>query len=304
MVHGSDCWCTNLLPGVRVYCLVYGSAVWCTDLGPEKTTFSYGNATMDQRDLYAELGVGIDASDRELTKAYRKLALKFHPDKSGDISTRGKFEQILEAYAVLSDRELKRQYDAIRGDRASDEDTELFRQKLRAAEAQYRLSQVYEEVEKRDRTVAQLQKEGLLLRQAYQRKKNGLVGKPLYTRFRDLSYYGRCRRLGVYGGRTVEVKWKLRKEMDAQIDEVALRRIMEVFGRVVFSSVTHTESGYGYGIVEFVRIMSAQTAASHDYKSAMLWDGTSYRRLASLLRSCKVDAVHPIDVYTGLVLEA
>jgi curved DNA-binding protein len=59
-------------------------------------------------DHYSVLGVSKTATPDEIKKAYRKLASQHHPDKGGDTS---KFQQLQEAYAVLSDPEKKAQYD-------------------------------------------------------------------------------------------------------------------------------------------------------------------------------------------------
>ncbi len=64
------------------------------------------------KDYYGALGVQKDASADEIKKAYRKLALKHHPDKNpGDKKAEEKFKEITEAYAVLSDAEKRKQYD-------------------------------------------------------------------------------------------------------------------------------------------------------------------------------------------------
>jgi DnaJ-class molecular chaperone len=63
-------------------------------------------------DLYEVLGVPRDADDKAIKKAYRKLARQYHPDVNpGDEAAEERFKRISEAYAVLSDREKRRNYD-------------------------------------------------------------------------------------------------------------------------------------------------------------------------------------------------
>ena len=63
-------------------------------------------------DYYDTLGIKKGASEDEIKKSYRKLAMKFHPDRNpGNKTAEDKFKKISEAYAVLSDSEKRRQYD-------------------------------------------------------------------------------------------------------------------------------------------------------------------------------------------------
>lgn len=67
---------------------------------------------MAKRDYYEVLGVGKNATDEELKKAYRKLALKYHPDRNpGDKQAEEKFKEAAEAYSVLSDKDKRARYD-------------------------------------------------------------------------------------------------------------------------------------------------------------------------------------------------
>jgi curved DNA-binding protein len=67
---------------------------------------------MAETDYYKILGVNKTASKNEIKKAYRKLAMKYHPDHTkGDKSAEETFKNISEAYAVLSDKEKRKQYD-------------------------------------------------------------------------------------------------------------------------------------------------------------------------------------------------
>ena len=67
---------------------------------------------MAKKDYYEVLGVIKSASSEEIKKAYRKLALKYHPDKNkGDKASENKFKEASEAYHVLSDKGRRANYD-------------------------------------------------------------------------------------------------------------------------------------------------------------------------------------------------
>lgn len=67
---------------------------------------------MSKRDYYEVLGVGRDTSEREIKKAYKRLAMKFHPDRNpGDKAAEASFKEIKEAYEILTDSDKKAAYD-------------------------------------------------------------------------------------------------------------------------------------------------------------------------------------------------
>ena len=67
---------------------------------------------MAKRDYYDVLGVNKSASPEELKSAYRKLAVKYHPDKNPDDKVaEDKFKEASEAYGILSDKSKKENYD-------------------------------------------------------------------------------------------------------------------------------------------------------------------------------------------------
>lgn len=65
----------------------------------------------DKRDYYEVLGIPKGASKEEIKKAYRRLALQYHPDRNKSTDSEEKFKEISEAYAVLSDDEKRQVYD-------------------------------------------------------------------------------------------------------------------------------------------------------------------------------------------------
>jgi DnaJ-class molecular chaperone len=70
---------------------------------------------MPKKDYYEILGVKENASEAEIKKAYRKLALKYHPDKNqGDKKAEEKFKEVSEAYYALGDPKRRKEYDNIK----------------------------------------------------------------------------------------------------------------------------------------------------------------------------------------------
>lgn len=68
--------------------------------------------TGDKRDYYDVLGIPADADDKAIKDAFRTLALKYHPDRNREPGAEEKFKEIAAAYAVLSDPEKRKAYDA------------------------------------------------------------------------------------------------------------------------------------------------------------------------------------------------
>ena len=72
----------------------------------------FSSGKIDNQKLYNYLGVNKTASDSEIKKAYRKLAMKYHPDKcGGDKQKENKFKNISHAYDILKDKEKRQNYD-------------------------------------------------------------------------------------------------------------------------------------------------------------------------------------------------
>lgn len=263
---------------------------------------------LENLDLYGELGVTKNASEREIITAYRKKALKYHPDKNPLAEAKHKFQVLTAVYTVLSDKKLREEYEEVQNRKQSKDEglsKEIlrFREKLRKAEAEQ--ADLFKDAGLREHKIQLLQKEAQDLRYEFERQRT--VQKSGYTSFRDMAFTGRLTdlRMDKEHDRVVEVKWKLREEPEAQISANQLSHIMAVFGPVEGAMIKTPRKGYVYGNVEYQYHDSALEAAEYDYRqSARLWDHTGVRKLASLLRGCKLQRSHvPRSSYAGLVGE-
>jgi len=66
---------------------------------------------MAKRDYYETLGIAKNATEDEIKKAYRRLAMKHHPDRNPDAGSEAKFKEAKEAYEMLSDADKRAAYD-------------------------------------------------------------------------------------------------------------------------------------------------------------------------------------------------
>ena len=95
----------------RNFCLTFCQVIVLSEPQFPVTSTELQHKFIMGKDYYKILGVARGASDDEIKKAYRKLALKYHPDKNQNSGAEEKFKQIGEAYDVLSDSKKKQIYD-------------------------------------------------------------------------------------------------------------------------------------------------------------------------------------------------
>lgn len=240
-------------------------------------------------DIYQELGVQTNAPIEEITRKYRRMALRYHPDKNQEPEAEEKFHFFSVIHSILMDPVLRQQYDRIRVSRnkkSADVQQQLhrFRQELQRQEDEARRTNTRNTIHTLVAVnLGQLQAAGLNLRRAHQRR---LCNSSKYVSYRDLP---RTTTNEFLQPLRVHVRWKRRDEELAQIDADVLSRLMSQFGHVEGSWLRSSDGNYGSGIVEYRDLRDAVAATQHNYKkSARLWDGTPDRKVASLLRGAEL----------------
>lgn len=233
-------------------------------------------------DVFALLEIDATTADADIKKSYRKLALKWHPDKPGGDADR--FRQINQAYEVLSDPVLRRQYIKLKETQSQkhakkqawDDATKKFYAEVQRAEQKHQEARQSLWQQDAKRFERELNEQSL--------KRRKLAEEPVfdYISWRDIPL---DQEYIEYYPEQVKLRWKERQGV--AIDEHVISEMMTVFGEVKKVRLCDNSDVYRTAVVEFCLSESANDAINHDYrKSATRWDGTKHRKTASLLRGC------------------
>lgn len=249
-------------------------------------------------DLYKYLEISPDANASTIRRKYRQKALLYHPDKNPDPEASTKFHLLSLIYEVLTNNELRTTYDNIRNYKQQrqqrlaelDEQTKRFKDQLISAENRSKRHQSFNELNK-EQELERLKSQGLKKRKELEQKVHGIPDTSLiYKSYKDIPVVQYVNLLDEFPeSNKVVVKWKHKPELGDLFNMDILKDIMTVFGPVInIQEIPNPEDKYRAALVEFQNYENVDRAINHNYKkSASLWDGTAYRKLASLLRECK-----------------
>lgn len=251
-------------------------------------------------DLYEFIGAKSSDSLQDIKRSYRRTALRYHPDKTKDPEAIEKFQLLSTIYEILSNDESRANYDNIRAYKKEkqlyndklDEQTKRFKEELLRAEKSKGttiFNTVTKEFEDEMETAAKMER----IRQENVKRRRmhdtGSGKSRVYVSYRDIALQDMVDLTNSNSSTKVVVKWKHRTELQDMFTLDILSDIMAVFGNVLsIHEIANTEDKYKAAVIEYQYPENAENATSHNYKqSATLWDGTPYRKLASLLRDCK-----------------
>lgn len=245
-------------------------------------------------DLYEFLQVEPQANITTIRRQYRRIALKYHPDKNIDPEAVKTFQLVSQIYEILSHEESRKAYDELRRAKRLkqqrqdhlDEKTKAFKEQLLQREKNLDSTSLFNKVNSRE--VQKLQEEGFRRRKLLETKY--LRGSMSYVSYRELPItpifditdnFKRALK--------VVLKWKYRPELKDKFTIDIIKDIMSVFGHVESIQQIPDLDNYNAAVLQYSNLEEVDRATTHNYhKTASLWDGTPYRKLASLLRECKV----------------
>lgn len=257
-------------------------------------------------DLYQYINVNPNADISTIRRQYRKTALLYHPDKNNTKEANDKFQLLSQIFDILNNQELRHNYDQIRHYKVSrelksqelNERTRQFKEQLLKAEAGTDAKTIFEQGTnnhlKEDQwynQVEKLKEDGMRRRRQLEKSHfNQQEGSFEYIPYTKIPVLKRFSMRDMPSARTkVIVKWKNRPELKEVFTMDVLSSIMNVFGPIEnIEEIPSNDSNYRLAIIQFIRPEDAHQALLHNYKqTASYWDGSPYRKLASLLRSCK-----------------
>ena len=178
-----------------------------------------------QTDLYLFLGVSINSSVKEITTAYRKQALKYHPDKNTDESSSAMFRKLTSVYSILTDLSARAAYDSLVRTRLASEKRRLeysakrrkLMEDLERREKEGSLTTASEEVamKKMEEEIARLRKEG----EARLRAETELLRQEMNRN--DLGSEDTC---------ILKLRWKCSKDGRSTYSKESLTQIFSKYG--------------------------------------------------------------------------
>ncbi|CAK9441178.1 uncharacterized protein LODBEIA_P50470 [Lodderomyces beijingensis] len=251
----------------------------------------------DNVDIYEALQVPPDAPAEEIRRAYRKQALLHHPDKqttrgadadAGADADTSQFNLILTSFQILSDANLRGQYDNLRRAKLSklasqahvDGLVRRFQDDLLSGEKKNNNNN---NQRSKAPNLDQLREDGIKRRRLQEDSLRQRSRNEATSTIRDFpqSFPLKLRPA------TYSAQLKYKYKPGVEIDESILREIMGSFGPVKNATLGEQDERYAYATIEYDDARSLQHALEYDYSSAKKWDGTRVRKLASLLRSFK-----------------
>ncbi|XP_020864889.1 dnaJ homolog subfamily C member 17 [Phascolarctos cinereus] len=226
-----------------------------------------------QMDLYALLGIGEKAADKEVKKAYRQKALTCHPDKNPDNPQAAElFHQLSQALEVLTDTAARAAYDKVRkAKKQAAERTQKLDERRKKVkldlEARERQAQAQgSEVEEDSRSTRTLEQEIARLREEGSRQleeQQRLIQEQI-RQDREQRLKGKTENPEGKGTPKLKLKWKYKKEDETKggYSKDVLLRILQKYGEVLNLVISSRKTGSA--VVEFASVKAAVLAVKNE----------------------------------------